>query len=287
MRTDRKRLTGSAVYPAGRTDSTMAADSAVAAAITVTTPKRLTAAAANGNGRRNDLDLPTGQRLRLVAESRSESLLPPWYSDDPASYFQQHGAPLRGEGKLRTAACPFHTSEDFDNYPVRVDVTTGAWRCTECGAGGRDVLAYHMQRHGLRALAAARHLRASSGRENESAWSTDLTSMPRHAVLQVIADDANLVAVAHANVAYGVVLSEVDREKVSTAGRRIGRLAAVGDDSGRRAELQAVLQLIAEDASLVVTAALNLGRGATLSDTDRAHLLNAAHRIRNLADQHA
>ena len=67
------------------------------------------------------------------------------------------GIKLRGAGGWRDAICPFHE----DSKPsLRDRFETGAFRCMACGAHGGDVLAFHMQRHGLRFVDAAKALGA-------------------------------------------------------------------------------------------------------------------------------
>lgn len=75
----------------------------------------------------------------------------------PVTYYAEQGLPLSGRGAWRSALCPFHR----DTRPsLRVRVETGAFRCMVCGAHGGDVLAFHMQRHGLRFIEAAKALDA-------------------------------------------------------------------------------------------------------------------------------
>jgi DNA primase len=71
----------------------------------------------------------------------------------PADYYAAEGVKLLGGGGWRNALCPFHT----DTSPsLRVFFETGAFRCMVCGARGGDVLAFHMLRHGLGFVAAAK-----------------------------------------------------------------------------------------------------------------------------------
>ena len=75
----------------------------------------------------------------------------------PADYFAARGLKLAGRGEWRNAICPFHN----DTRPsLRVRIETGAFRCMVCGAHGSDVLAFHMLRHGLRFIEAAKSLGA-------------------------------------------------------------------------------------------------------------------------------
>lgn len=76
---------------------------------------------------------------------------------NPAIYYEAQGLKLTGRGAWRNAVCPFHK----DTHPsLRVHIDSGSFRCMVCGAHGGDVLAFHMQRHGLRFIEAAKALGA-------------------------------------------------------------------------------------------------------------------------------
>ncbi len=76
---------------------------------------------------------------------------------NPVEYYREQGLKLVGGGGWKSAVCPFHQ----DTTPsLRVRIETGAFRCMVCGTHGGDVLAFHMQRHGLRFIEAARALGA-------------------------------------------------------------------------------------------------------------------------------
>mgnify|MGYP000867990801 FL=1 len=76
---------------------------------------------------------------------------------NPVEYYREQGLKLLGGGGWKSALCPFHA----DTSPsLRVRIETGAFRCMVCGAHGGDVLAFHMLRHGLRFIEAARALGA-------------------------------------------------------------------------------------------------------------------------------
>lgn len=76
---------------------------------------------------------------------------------NPVTYYREQGLKLGGGGAWKSALCPFHS----DATPsLRVRIETGAFRCMVCGAHGGDVLAFHMRRHGLRFIDAARALGA-------------------------------------------------------------------------------------------------------------------------------
>ena len=146
--------------------------------------------------------------------SFDRSLLP-----DPVSYFESQGLTLTGRGKWRTTACQFHNGSDS----MRINTTFGGWCCMSCGAKGGDVLAYHMQVHGLEFVDAVRQL---------GAWVDDgkplaqykPTPLPPRAALQVLGFEATLIAVAAGNVAQGVALTDVDRTRVMAAAGRINCL---------------------------------------------------------------
>ena len=79
--------------------------------------------------------------------------------DLPSSitYYETQGIKLKGSGTWRDAICPFHT----DTKPsLRVRVENGAYRCMSCGARGGDILAFHMHKHGLGFIQAAKELGA-------------------------------------------------------------------------------------------------------------------------------
>lgn len=78
----------------------------------------------------------------------------------PSEYYQQQGLTVTGRGNWRNAICPFH---DDTRPSLRVRLDTGAFRCMVCGSHGGDVLAFHMQRHGLSFIAAAKALDAWEG----------------------------------------------------------------------------------------------------------------------------
>lgn len=74
-----------------------------------------------------------------------------------AVFYQKEGIDLLGAGGWRDAVCPFHKDT---NPSMRVFFETGAFRCMTCGAHGGDVVAFHMLRHGVGFVAAAKALGA-------------------------------------------------------------------------------------------------------------------------------
>lgn len=76
---------------------------------------------------------------------------------NPGEYYHEQGLKLTGGGEWKSAICPFHE----DTRPsLRVRLDSGGFRCMACGAHGGDVLAFHMQRYGLRFIDAAKVLAA-------------------------------------------------------------------------------------------------------------------------------
>ena len=142
---------------------------------------------------------------------------------DAVGYYESEGLKLTSRGKWRTTECKFHGGSDS----MRINTDSGAFACMAgCGARGGDVLAYHMAQHGLEFVEAANALGAwiDDGRPATQHKPSPLS--PRQA-LEVLAVEANLVAIAAANVAHGVVLSQVDLSRVLTASGRITRLVEV------------------------------------------------------------
>lgn len=129
------------------------------------------------------------------------------------------GLKLKGRGKWRTTACSFHGGSDS----MRVNTQTGAFACMAgCGARGGDVLAYEMGHTGQGFVEAAKALGAWI-EDGKGAPSRPTPISPR-AALEVLAAEANLVAIAAGNVAHGVYLSQPDRQRVLQAAGRISKI---------------------------------------------------------------
>ena len=142
---------------------------------------------------------------------------------DAVGYYESESLKLTSRGKWRTTECKFHGGSDS----MRINTDSGAFACMAgCGARGGDVLAYHMAQHGLEFVEAAKALGAwiDDGRPVVQHKPSPLS--PRQA-LEVLAVEANLVAIAAGNVAHGVVLSQVDLSRVLIASNRITRLVEV------------------------------------------------------------
>ena len=142
---------------------------------------------------------------------------------DTVSYYESEGLKLTSRGKWRTTECKFHGGSDS----MRINADSGAFACMAgCGARGGDVLAYHMAQHGLEFVEAAKALGAwiDDGKPATQHKPTPLS--PRQA-LEVLAAEANLVAIAAGNMAQGVHLTIAERQRLLTASNRITRLVEV------------------------------------------------------------
>lgn len=135
---------------------------------------------------------------------------------EPPGYFESQGLRLTGHGKWRTTNCAFHGGSDS----MRVNVKEGHWCCMNCGAKGGDVLAYHMQIHGLDFVQSAKALGAwiEDGKSNSTPSPAPL---PARAALQVLAFEATLAATAAGNLACGHQLTDSDRSRLRVAAARI------------------------------------------------------------------
>ena len=135
---------------------------------------------------------------------------------DARSYYEAQGLTLSKGRKWITANCPFHGGSDS----LRINLHSGAFVCMAgCGARGGDLLAFHMAAHGLDFVQTAQAL---------GCWQDDGKPAPKRPAplstrdaLVVLAAESNLVALAAANVANGVVLTGVDLSRLMQAAGRI------------------------------------------------------------------
>jgi hypothetical protein len=73
----------------------------------------------------------------------------------PQAYYATEGIILMGKGEWKDAICPFHP----DTRPsLRINITSGGFKCMACGTKGGDIISFHMQRHGLRFINAVKAL---------------------------------------------------------------------------------------------------------------------------------
>ena len=140
---------------------------------------------------------------------------------DPRSYFEGEGLKLGKGRKWVTTVCNFHQGSDS----MRINLQSGAWVCMACNAKGGDVLAYHMAAYGLEFVEAAKAL-GCWGDSGKLTPAKPAPFTPRQA-LEVLANEANLVAIAAGNVAQGIVLTQDDRDRLMTAAGRILRIREV------------------------------------------------------------
>lgn len=133
------------------------------------------------------------------------------------AYLEGEGLTPSPRGEWRTAACPFHGGTDS----LRVHVARGAWVCMSCGEKGGDVLAFHMKRHGLGFVEAAKALGAWAEGGKPSKYRQAPMPFTARDGLTALKDEALLAAVAACNVAHGVALTDEDRARLLQAARRI------------------------------------------------------------------
>lgn len=141
---------------------------------------------------------------------------------DPQSYYEAEGLKLSKGKKWVSTACAFHGGSDS----MRINLHSGAFVCMAgCGARGGDVLAYHMASYALGFVDAAKAL--GCWIEDGSPAPTKPTPFTARQALDVLAVESNLIAIAAANVAHGVVLSQGDRQRVLLAANRIHQVGEV------------------------------------------------------------
>ena len=105
-----------------------------------------------------NLDLsPTRRRHgRYVTRQKAafnRSLLP-----TPLEYYRDaNSMKLIGTSEWRSTLCVFH---DDSQPSLRINTRNGAFKCMVCETKGGDVLAFHMQRHGLAFIDACKALGA-------------------------------------------------------------------------------------------------------------------------------
>lgn len=140
---------------------------------------------------------------------------------DPAVYFEGEGVPLKGPGKWKTGRCDFHGGSDS----LRVNTALGAWVCMSCGEKGGDVLAFHMQRHGLEFVDACKAIGAWVDEGKPASARQAPLPFSARAALEVVRFETLLVAMAACNLAKGVELASGDRERLVKAAARIQFIA--------------------------------------------------------------
>lgn len=140
---------------------------------------------------------------------------------DPRTYYEGLGLAFRERGgKWRTTRCEFHGGSDS----MRINTETGAFSCMAgCGARGGDVLAYEMARTGCGFVDACKRLGAWLGGDEQG--SRRPAPFSARDALQVLATEANLVAIMAMNQARGTAPTPADLERLRRAAGRIGHIA--------------------------------------------------------------
>ena len=139
---------------------------------------------------------------------------------DPETFYESEGLELIGLGRERKALCVFHGER---NPSLFINVDSGAFYCHGCHAGGGDVIDFHRLRHGSEFMEAAQALGAVI--DNGKAEPQRRTSISAKSALALLNREAQLIAVAGANIANGVELTSGDKDRVLTAAGRIATIA--------------------------------------------------------------
>jgi hypothetical protein len=140
---------------------------------------------------------------------------------DVQSYFEGEDVHLVGLGQWKTGPCHLHGGSDS----MRVNVRTGAWRCMNCGVKGQDVLAHHMQRHGLDFVAAARQLGAYVEDGKPHRGQTTPTTLQARDAMQLMAHCVLVCVVFNSDVRNGVIPSDEDWQSFLARAGQIEQLA--------------------------------------------------------------
>lgn len=140
----------------------------------------------------------------------------------PTDYYaDREGLKLTGprSAKWKTTECRFHGGSDS----LRINVVSGSFVCMAgCGARGGDVLGYHRAMHGLGFVEAAKDLGAWVD-DGQPEVERKPTPLPARAALEVLAFEASLCAIAAGNLAKGIALSDIDRQRLSVCAGRINQ----------------------------------------------------------------
>jgi hypothetical protein len=140
---------------------------------------------------------------------------------DPAAYFDSEGLRLIGPGKWKTTGCNFHGGSDS----MRVNTESGGWCCMACDAKGGDVLAYHMQCHGLEFIEGAKALGAwiEDGKQRQD--DRPRTLSPRSA-MELIAHELLTLFIIISDARQGLLPNDADWHRFLAGAGRIERLAS-------------------------------------------------------------
>ena len=140
---------------------------------------------------------------------------------DTISYFEGENLKLNGLGKWRTTACEFHDGSDS----LRVNTESGGWCCMACGAKGGDVLAFHMQRHGLEFVEAARALGGYQDDGKRYTGPAKTTTLSARDAMQLASFEMLVALVVMYDIREGVIPSDGDWHRFIESSRRVETLA--------------------------------------------------------------
>lgn len=140
---------------------------------------------------------------------------------EPVCYFESEGLVLIGRGKWRTTRCDIHGGSDS----LRVNTATGAWRCMACHAKGGDILAFHMQRHGLDFIDAARALGAWDEGATKHAHPMRLRRFSARDALEVVELELNVCMVVISDARRGQLPNDADWRRFLQAAGIVGAVA--------------------------------------------------------------
>lgn len=139
---------------------------------------------------------------------------------DAQDYYENTaGLKLNGRGPWRTTSCEFHGGSDS----MRVNLKTGGFMCMSCHEKGGDVLAYHQQANDLEFVEAAKALGAWTDDGKPSTYKPSPVSA--RTMLEVVAFEVQIVALMAADLAKGITISSVDKDRLFEATSRITRIA--------------------------------------------------------------
>ena len=140
---------------------------------------------------------------------------------DPTSYFDGENVRLDGPGRWKTGPCHFHGGSDS----LRVNTVSGGWVCMACGAKGGDVLAYHMQLHGMEFVAAATALGAYVDDGRRYIGKTAATTLPARDAMEVIVHELLVLFVVISDIRGGVIPTDADWQRFVVGAGRVETLA--------------------------------------------------------------
>lgn len=141
---------------------------------------------------------------------------------DATSYFEFEGVHLVGPGQWKTGPCDLHGGSDS----LRVKVSTGAWRCMACGAKGGDVLAFHMQRHGLDFIDAARQLGAYADDDKSHRGQREPTTLQARDAMELVAHALLTIVIVMSDIRAGVIPSNEDWQSFLRRAGQIDQMIA-------------------------------------------------------------